>query len=201
MRHPVSTLGDERRRTAVACDVVWGAILPAAPEHAHPSPGQDPDRVRMVAPAAQGPAVDGGRPGRGVAGVVGEGGERQAQAFVTGPAERDAVMLAGGVGDGDDAGLRREVVGAEEALPIVAELGEDLGRVDRPTAGERLDDGRIGMLLERSGDLLDLGDEGDEDGDGLRTRSPAASVSVSPSRLAGAACRRARRSRGDRRPQ
>src|SRR5207249_416121 len=54
MRHPVSTIarsgGGERLRGAMSADVVWGAVLPAAPENAGPRASEDPDRVLMATP-------------------------------------------------------------------------------------------------------------------------------------------------------
>src|SRR5439155_20726209 len=93
VRHPVSSLRRcEGGSGAVAAEVVRGAVLPTPPEHAHPGSSEDANSVGMVAAAPERALVDGGGPGRGVAGVVGKGGECRAQALVAGPAERDAVM-------------------------------------------------------------------------------------------------------------
>jgi len=79
------------------------------------------------------------------------------------------VVFAGSVSDGGDAGLGGELLGAGEAAAIVAQLGKDLSGIDGAAAGERLHDRRIGMVLQDGGDgrgeLLNLGDEGREDGD------------------------------------
>ena len=150
-------------------DVVGTAVLPATPEHTDPGAGQDPDGVGMITAAGPGARIDGGGPRRGMAGVVGEGGQGLAEALVAGPAEHDGAVFAGGAGDGGDAGFGGELVGGREAGAIVAELGEDLGGVDRPTAREALDERAIGMCgqgrRDRRRELLDLGDEGGEDRD------------------------------------
>jgi len=65
------------------------------------------------------------------------------------------------------AGIVGQAGGAEAA--IVAQFGKDLSGIDGAAAGERLHDRRIGMVLQDGGDgrgeLLNLGDEGREDGD------------------------------------
>ena len=170
MRHPVSTLrGKEGRRGAMARDVVDGAILPAAPEDAGPGAGEDADGVGMAAAAGAGALVDERRPPRGVPRVIRERGEGLAQAFVACPAEDDGPVLAGRVGDGREAGLGGELRVRGEARAIIAELREDLGGVDGTAAGQALEQRTIGMLRQRGGDgrgeLLDVGDEGREDGD------------------------------------
>ena len=113
--------------------------------------------------------VDVGGPGRGVAGVVGQAGDGGAQAVVAGPAEDDAAALAGGVGDGGDAGLGGELVVGLEAFADVAELGEDLGGADAAGAREGHDDPAVGQLgdgvLDAAGELGDRGDEGCERAD------------------------------------
>ena len=123
----------------------------------------------MITAAGAGARIDGGGPRRGVAGVVRERGEGLAEAFVAGPAEDDAPVFAGGVGDRGDAGFGGELVGGREAGAVVAEFGEDLGGVDGPTAREALDERAIGVLgqrgRDRRGELLDLGAEGREDRD------------------------------------
>ena len=106
----------------------------------------------MIAAAGSGAPVDIGGPWRGVSGVVGETGERRAQAVIAGPAEDDAAALARGVGDRTGAGFGGELVGGGEALADVAELGEDLGRADAAGAREGHDD----LAVRRVGDgLLD----------------------------------------------
>jgi hypothetical protein len=96
----------------------------------------------------------------GVSGVVGEAGDRRAQAVIAGPAEDDAAALARGVVDRTGAGLGGEEVGGGEALADVAELREDLGGADAPGAREGHDDlsvRRVGDgLLDASGQPGDL---------------------------------------------
>ena len=107
MRHPVST--PVSSGGAFGCGemfggVVWDAVLPGAPEDAHPGAGEDADGVGVLAATGAGSAVDGGGPDTGVSGVVGEACDGEAQPFVAGPAEDDAAAFAGGVGDGADPG-------------------------------------------------------------------------------------------------
>jgi CO/xanthine dehydrogenase Mo-binding subunit len=73
----------------------------AAPDDADPGAGEDAYGVGVVLAAGAGSSVDVGGPGAGVAGVVGEGGQSDAQSIVAGPAEADGVVFAGGSGDGD----------------------------------------------------------------------------------------------------
>jgi hypothetical protein len=131
--------------------------------------------VRVVAVPGAGPLVSSGG---GVAGVVGEADDGPAEALVAGPAgpaEAEGAILVGGAGDGRDAGLGGEVLLAEQAGAVVAQLGQDQGSVDSPGARGGRDDGAAGMGFERMlngcGDALDLGEErlehGDECGDEL----------------------------------
>src|SRR3989304_7986682 len=59
--------------------------------------------------------------------------------------------------------------GGGEAGAVIAELGQDLGRINLAAAGQRLDERAIGVLRQGRGDrrreLLDLADEGREHGD------------------------------------
>src|SRR5918996_6032771 len=113
MRHPVSTIatsrGGERLRGAMPADVVEHPIVPAAPEDAGPRASEDADGVLVATAARAGALIDGGRPARGVPGIVGEGGDGATQALVAGPAEDDGAVLPGGVGDGRQARLGREL--------------------------------------------------------------------------------------------
>src|SRR3989304_9260837 len=113
MRHPVSTLelscGGHARGGTVKHDVVGTAVLPAAPQDANPRSGQDADRMGMVAAPPAGGGVDCRGPGRGVARVVGEGGECLTEAFVARPAKGNAAVLTGFMGDGRDASLGRQL--------------------------------------------------------------------------------------------
>src|SRR5919198_3240539 len=96
---------EEGLRAAMGGGIIRGAVLPAAPEHAHPGAGKDADRVRVIAAARAGAAVDISPPGRAVPRVVGEADHRLAQALVAGPAEAHAAVLAGRVGDRRGAGF------------------------------------------------------------------------------------------------
>ena len=79
--------------------------------------------MEVVAASSAGALAHSGGPGRGVARVVGKAGNGQAQPLVTGRAERDRVARAGGLGDRSDPGLGGEVLLADEAGAVVAELG------------------------------------------------------------------------------
>src|SRR5215470_13734321 len=170
MRHPVSTSrrlkGHEGLGGSVTGDVVRPAVLPAAPEDAHPGAGEDPDGVRVITAAGPGARIDGSGPPRGMARVVGEGGEGLTQALMARPAEGDAAVLARGVGDGCHAAFASEVLRRGEAAAVVAEFSEDLRGIDLTAPGEALEDGPVGVLVQArrdgGGELLDLGDEGGE---------------------------------------
>jgi hypothetical protein len=104
-----------------------------------------------------------------MAGVIGERRERPAQSFVACPSEQDGAVVAGGVSDGRQTGLGRELLVAREARTIVPELGEDLSGIDGAAARQALHERTIGMLRQRCrdgrGELLDVSDERGEDGD------------------------------------
>jgi len=117
--------------------IVGRAIGPGLPEDADPGAREDADGVGVVAASGSGSAIDVGRPGGGVAGVVGEAGDGSPEAAVASPAEDDAAALAGLARDRSHAGLGGELVGGLEALADVAELGQDLGGAD--LAGARGD--------------------------------------------------------------
>jgi hypothetical protein len=92
---PVSSLlGDESLIAAVAGGVVGGVVLPAAPDHAEPCPGQDADGVGVAMAAGSGLLVEVGGPGVVVAGVSGEVHDRGAELLVAGKAEHDLLVLA-----------------------------------------------------------------------------------------------------------
>src|SRR3954467_6681687 len=78
--------------------IVGRAIGPGLPEDADPGAREDADSVGVVTAPGSGPAVDVGRPGGGVAGVVGEAGDGSPEAGVASPAE-DAAALARLAGD------------------------------------------------------------------------------------------------------
>jgi hypothetical protein len=153
----------------MARDVVGLAILPAPPDDAQPGPGQDPDGVGMIAAARASAGVDGGRPRRGMSRVIGEGRDGLAETLVARPAEDHGPVLPGRASDGGGSGLRGQLVRGREAGAVIAEFGEELGRIDLPTPRQALDERAVGVVGQgggdRRGELLDLGDEGDQDGD------------------------------------
>jgi len=108
--------------------------------------------VRVVAAAGARGAVDGRRPGVRVARVVGPRRERDPQALVAREAARHAALLARAARDGRDAGFGREVGVGGVAPAVVAELGEELRRVDGPRAGEGLHERPVGVGGELRGD-------------------------------------------------
>src|SRR5438105_4660274 len=80
---------------AVPGGVVGDAVEPARPDDADPGAGEDAGGVGVVLAASAGVCVDFRGPGAGVAAVVGEGGHRDAEALVAGPAELHGAVLAG----------------------------------------------------------------------------------------------------------
>jgi hypothetical protein len=147
----VVVAGGGKSRGPMARDAVGLAILPAPPDDAQPGPGQDPDGVGMIAAARAGPGVDGGRPRRGMPRVIGEGRDGLTEALVARPAEDHGPMLPGRAGDGGGPGLRGQLFSGGEAGPVIAEFGEELGRIDLSTPGEALDDGRSARRDGRPG--------------------------------------------------
>src|SRR3984885_15948550 len=89
-----------------------------------------PHGVGVVLAAGAGVGVDLGGPGAGVPAVIGEGGDRDAEALVAGPAEVHVPVLARLAGGGGDAGEGGDGVGPVVGLAAVAPLGEHLGGVD-----------------------------------------------------------------------
>src|SRR5205807_4969166 len=171
MRHPVSSIArsgsGERLRGAMPANVVGSAILPAAPEDASPRAGENADRVLMPTAAGAGTLIHEGRPARGMTGVVGEGRQGAAQAFVAGPAEDHGLVLTGGMRDGRQAALGGELFVTGEARAIVAELSEDLRGIDGAATRQALHEAAIRMLSQRRldgrGELLELPDERGQD--------------------------------------
>src|SRR4030095_765746 len=121
MTLPVSTPGwFEVLSVAVLGGVVGDLVDPAAPDDADPRAGQDAHGVGMIMPAGAGVGVDAGGPWADVAAVVGEGGDRDAEAFVAGPAEVHGSVLAGLFGHRCDPGERGDRVGAVGGLGGIA---------------------------------------------------------------------------------
>jgi hypothetical protein len=172
MRHPVSTpwtSGGGKSRGPMARDVVGLAILPAPPDDAQPGAGQDADGVGVITPARAGAGVDAGGPRRGVPGVIGERRDDLAEAIVARPAKDHRPVLAGRTSDGDGPGFGGQLFRGGEAGAVIAELGEELGRIDLATPRQALDqraDRMVGQgRRDRRREWLDLGDERDQDGD------------------------------------
>ena len=111
--------------------------------------------------------IDVCRPGVGMARLIGEAGERAAQAVVAGEAKDHAAMFAGFVGDGGDTGLGGELRFGREAFTNAAELGEDLSGADAAGARKRHDDLAVGQVchgvLNAGGELGELGDQALQD--------------------------------------
>ena len=186
MRHPVSTPLWSRYAEALSRPVVADRIgrgrLPTPPQDAEPSPGQDAYGVGVIAAACLGALINLGGPRRGPTGVVGKDRDGSPEALVAGPAEGDSAVFARLHRDGDDAGFRGESLHRREAQPLLAQFGEDLGRVGAAGPWERHDDRAIRMdshrLRDGTREFLNLGDEVDQDGDqgansftgGLRVR-------------------------------
>src|SRR5882757_5665187 len=132
MTLPVSTSGSLEMQVlgvAVPVGVVGDLVDPAAPDDADPRPGQDPHGVGVVVAAGTGFGVDLRGPGAGVAAVVGERGDGDAEAFVAGPPEVDGSVFAGLLGHGGDAGEGGDRFGAVVGLADIAPLGENVGGV------------------------------------------------------------------------
>jgi hypothetical protein len=109
---------------AVACGVVGGAVLPAAPDDAAPGAPEGAQRARVVVAAGARGGVAILCPWVPVAGAVREGAERAAQPFVTAPAEARCLALAGLDRDGGLAGVSGERVAGGLARAAVADLGQ-----------------------------------------------------------------------------
>jgi hypothetical protein len=88
-----SLLGDESLTAAVSGGVVGRVVLPAAPDHAEPGPGQDADGVGVAMAAGSGLLVDVSSPGVVVAGVTGKVHDRGAE-LLAGEAEYDLLVFA-----------------------------------------------------------------------------------------------------------
>ena len=90
----------------------------------------------MVASSGAGLGIDQLCPGRGMARVAGKAGQRPTQSLVAGISEDDPSMFSGGIGDGGDSGFSGELFLRRETSWIVAELGQDLRRVDLSSSRE-----------------------------------------------------------------
>ena len=115
------------------------------------TPTQARARIRTawgwVLSRARARAVEVGRPGVGVPAVRGEVDERVAQLLVAGEAERHRAVLprlAGRRGGPGEAGQR---LGRREALPAVADLGQQGRRPDTARARQAREDVTVGVDL------------------------------------------------------
>ncbi len=106
----------------------------------------------MIAAARSGAGVDGGRPRRGMPRVVGERRDGLAEALVARPAKDHGPVLPGRAGDGGGPGLSGQLFGGGEAGAVIAEFGEELGRIDLPTARQALEERAVGMVGQGGGD-------------------------------------------------
>src|SRR5215208_5585946 len=79
--------GEVFLRAVVKRTVVGRAGAPAAPDNPHPGSSKNPDCVLVILTAGTGASVDICGPEAFVPTVVGEGGDSEAQAFITCPSE------------------------------------------------------------------------------------------------------------------
>jgi hypothetical protein len=135
---PVSSLlGDESLIAAVEGRIVGSVVLPAAPDHLEPGPGQDADGVGVAMAAGSGLLVDVSCPRVVVAGVTGKVHDRSAELLVAGKAEHDLLVLADRRVDG--AAPARQVSDSASGnrarqSPISASSAEARTRPDRGRA-------------------------------------------------------------------
>src|SRR5262249_18511170 len=138
-RHPVSTVFASRGllertagglRSAVPGRVVGRVGLAGSGEGTKPGAGKESVGGWGEAATGERTTVGVRGPRGAVARVVGPCRHGRAQAFVARPTECDVPVLARLLRHGSDAGLGGEVVIVDEAPAIVAELGQDLSRVD-----------------------------------------------------------------------
>src|SRR5579862_8940627 len=147
--------------------VVGGAVLPAPPDDVDPGAGGDADGVGVVFAAVAGVSVEGGGPGAGVAGAVGEVAPGVAEVAVDVPAEAVAEVAAGAAGDGGDAGDAGQGGGVGVAGAAVAGLGEQPGGAQDAGPGQGGEDVRVGVGVQLGGDLAFQGlDPGGQVGHG-----------------------------------
>src|SRR2546423_1124235 len=95
-------------KSAVAGAVVGDAVLPAAPQDAGPRAAEGADRAWVVLAAGAGGGVAVLGPGVPVAGGVGQGAGRVAEALVAAVAEGGDLAFARFDGDGAPAGGGRQ---------------------------------------------------------------------------------------------
>src|SRR6266550_6240097 len=155
MTPPVSTSGcdglAELGCVAMSFGVVRDAVDPAAVDHACPGPGEDADGVLMIVAACNGAGVDVGCPGTDVTAVVGEGGDRDPEAGIAGPAEMDGTMLTRLLGHRREAREGRDGVGRVVSFAAVTPLGEHLGGVDLTRPWQRREDRPVRVFAEPGG--------------------------------------------------
>src|ERR1017187_9129897 len=150
-RDSLGSLPGERGGGSGRGGVAGYAVEPAAVDDADPGAGEYAGGVRMVLAAGAGIVADLRGPGAGVPAVVGEGGDRDAEPLVAGPAEVDGAVLAGLAGDRRAAGEGGDGVGVLVGLAAVAPLGEHLGGVDLTRPWQRREDLAVRMLPEPGG--------------------------------------------------
>lgn len=138
----------------VAGGIEGGAVLPAAPDHPQPGPGQDPDGVRVATSSVDRFSVDLRRPRVCHAAPVGEVHDGRPQLLVARPAEHDLLPLARLPRRGAGAGKGGEGAVGGEPLPAVPDLGEQRGSTHHPRAGQACEDLLVGMDVEPGLDLV-----------------------------------------------
>jgi hypothetical protein len=146
-RHGRDRDGDVLLQAVVARGVVWGAVLPAAPQHPAPGAPDGSQRARVVVAAGTGGGVAVLRPGVPVAGAVRQRAERCAQPFVASPPEAGCFTFAGLDRDGGLAGVAGKRVAGWVARAAVADLGQQLRGADHAVGvlEQRQEDRAVGM--------------------------------------------------------
>jgi hypothetical protein len=162
----LSLLSQVVRRRGVARRGAWpgrrACWCASGPDGLQPRSPQDPHGLRVAFAPDRRVGVEGGRPWRAVAGVVGEDVKRLA-GLVGGQAEVRAAGLARCMGNRGGAGLGGGVLGAAGAVQDRAELGEGLGVAD--LAHPRQPGQQVGLRVlaePRGHGLVKLGDGGQQ---------------------------------------
>lgn len=128
--------------------------MPALPDRADPTAGQDADGVRVPVPPDAGVGVDAGGPRVGVPAVVDEDGQRLLGIAVGRDAEGDRAFVARCVGDWRDPRPWRRLFGVVGPLQDGPDLGHDLREVQGADPRHRGEQIRARVLGATSGDAV-----------------------------------------------